>query len=211
MQQTESELRRRELMNIQTLPTRVRVMSAKALLLFLAQLPALASSAFIDSNHVDYGYWNANVSVSNTGTDTRVCTVSAEYWAYPGVINEWGTLHSSMFGKIGFGRPASYDDVSFGASDLDGQGDQPLIMWQTVTLNGVKYDIEGEAIVAMSCGEAPERLCTGSVRVDAALRVPDSPAAGYVPFEVISIGFSKEINTATPTSLAMAASAGSVV
>lgn len=72
-------------------------------------------------------------------------------------------------------------------------------MWQTVSLNGVKYDIEGEATVAMSCGEAPKRLCTGSVLVDAALRVPDGPAAGYIPTKVYSIGFFKETNTAKST------------
>ncbi|KAI0517492.1 hypothetical protein F5B22DRAFT_107480 [Xylaria bambusicola] len=178
-------------------------MSVTKALLLVAQLPALASSASINPYHIDYGYWNANVSVNNvrmTNTEfySRVCIVSAEYWAYPGVINQWGTLHSNVISTIGFGQPASFDDTSFGANDVDGQGDQPLIMWQTVTLNGVEYDIEGEAMVAMSCGEAPERLCTGSARVDAALRVPNGPAAPHIPATIISLGFSQETNTATP-------------
>ncbi|KAI0410471.1 hypothetical protein F5X98DRAFT_98921 [Xylaria grammica] len=174
-------------------------MSAKAILLLVAQLPALASSAFIDPDRVDYGYWNANVSVSNGLLGGRVCVVSAEYWASPGMINKWSTVRNSMFGRLGFLYPASNDDLSFAATDVDGEGDQPLIMWQTVTLNGVKYDIEGQATVAMSCGEAPERLCTGSVLVDAALRAPDGPAAGHIPTKVYSIGFSQATNTAEPT------------
>ncbi|KAJ3564421.1 hypothetical protein NPX13_g7852 [Xylaria arbuscula] len=171
---------------------RARAISRKSLLLFLAQLPAITSSAFIDPGSVDYGYWKANVSVRTNSLEARVCIVSAEYWAYPGLINQWSTIHSSWLGTIGSLAPASYDDLSFGANDIDGEEEQSLIMWQTVTLNGVGYDIEGEAMVAMKCGEPPQRLCTGSVLVDATLRVPGGPAAGHIPTKVYSIGFSQE-------------------
>ena len=111
-------------MGDQTLRSRVRVMSTRALLFLVAQLPVRASSAFIDPDNVDYGYWSANVSVSNTVSGARVCVVSAEYWAYPGVINQWSTLHDSTLGTVGYLQPASYDDLSFAATDLDGEGDQ---------------------------------------------------------------------------------------
>ncbi|KAI0459536.1 hypothetical protein F5B21DRAFT_499227 [Xylaria acuta] len=156
-------------------------MCIKALILLPALFAALTSSAFINPSDVDYGYWIANVTVNSTSPEARVCVVAAEYSANPGVINKWAWLHHSWLGTYGYLYP------------------RPLIMWQTVTLNGAKYGIEGEAVVTMTCGEPPERLCTGSVLVDATLRVPDGPAAGHIPATTISLGFSRKTNAPKPT------------
>ncbi|KAI0403831.1 hypothetical protein F4802DRAFT_569547 [Xylaria palmicola] len=115
---------------------------------------------------VDYGSWAVNVTSASAASGYRYGSVTAEYSATPGVFGQASWLYDAPT----FNWTYTYTPEGFKASRVDNAaGDQPITIWQNVTLDGAVVELTGSGVVNMNCNSASGRGCAGSGVVRAVL------------------------------------------